>query len=481
MRRLSGISRRLLFAFTALVVLFAAASFITLAGLSELHTLAHDVKRKEGRTRALLELASASRDLQVRLGAAIILSDVYRFDAYDQALAHHTRLLAVLASMPNTPEERATLSELGAMSAKLDHLVREDMVASITANDSPRTKQAYVAAAEVIVDAQRRIEQLVSTTERALDRFDDHAGVVQHSSFRWTLGALASSIVIAIVVGIYISRSIARPIARLSAGAARLAGGDLTTRIEVRGSDEFARLAGQFNRMTLALGDHQRRLIESEKLAGIGRLAAGVAHEINNPLAVVLGYVRVLRRSSADARLAQDLQIIEEEAVRCQEVVESLLDLARPPKLKREKNALRAISEEVAARLQHAGLMAGVELTIEGDTDVEGSGSGLRQIFMNLLKNAAEAAGVSGSVGVRIVASGSEAIVSVTDSGPGLDESNRGRLFEPFFTTKPTGTGLGLAISRSVARAHGGDLIVDTSAPVTTFTLRLPVRREEAA
>jgi signal transduction histidine kinase len=228
--------------------------------------------------------------------------------------------------------------------------------------------------------------------------------------------------------------------------------------------------------MTAALADHQRQLVQSEKLAGIGRLAAGVAHEINNPLGVILGYAKLLQRR-CDGGMAEDLGVIEEETLRAKEIVDGLLDLSRPLPPGAEDVDLRALSEEVVSRLREARLLDGVEVTVDGRAVARGHAEKLRQVLVNLLRNAAEAAGAGGRVEIRIGAGGPVAEVAVEDSGPGIPEELRARLFEPFFTTKAKGTGLGLAVSRAIARAHGGDLET-TQAPHggARFALRLPGR-----
>jgi signal transduction histidine kinase len=275
-------------------------------------------------------------------------------------------------------------------------------------------------------------------------------------------------------MGAMVLRSVARPVAELRAGAERLAVGDLTARIPIDSPDEFGALARQFNAMTEALGEHQERLVHSEKLAGIGRLAAGVAHEINNPLGVILGYTRLLQKR-ADPAIADDLRIIEDETLRCREIVEGLLDLSRPMAAALQPVELRELADEVLARLREARLLDGVQVAVEGAAATRGHAPKLRQVLFNLVRNAAEAAGAGGRVEIRLAGDGQSAEASVSDSGPGLSPEARTRLFEPFFTTKDHGTGLGLAVSQAIARAHRGSIEVDEApAGGARFTLRLP-------
>ncbi len=316
----------------------------------------------------------------------------------------------------------------------------------------------------------------------ALGEFGQHADAVQHSSFRWSLVLLGGATALAAAVGLYIGRSVARPVAKLEAGAARLAAGDLDARIDLDTPDEFGRLARQWNAMTEALKERQEKLVRSERLAGIGRLAAGVAHEINNPLAVILGYARLLRQK-ADGRLAEDLAAIEDEAVRCQEIVEELLDLARPARPGGGRSVeMGALCAEVVARLREGRALGEVAVEVvvaaTGAVFTEGSAPKLRQVLMNLVRNAAEAAGPGGRVRVDVDVDGGPergVAVSITDTGPGIGAGDRPHLFEPFFTTKPHGTGLGLAVSQAIALAHGGRIEVSEAAGGgAVFMLRLP-------
>jgi signal transduction histidine kinase len=323
---------------------------------------------------------------------------------------------------------------------------------------------------------QERADQLVERYEASIAAYQAEVSALQAETFRWALFFVAVAPLLAVAVGAYVLRSVAAPIGRLREGAARLAQGDLGTRIQVGSNDEFGALARQFNAMTEALQEHQRKLVQHEKLAGIGRLAAGVAHEINNPLAVILGYSRLLRKK-AEGGARDDLQAIEDETLRAKQIVDGLLDLSRPLEVQHDPVDLRALCDETVERLGGMPPLAGVAVEVVGQGMVTGNAQKLRQVVVNLLRNAAEAAGRGGRVEIRVEASASGAELSVTDSGPGLSDEVRARLFEPFFTRKDGGTGLGLAVSKGIVEAHGG--VLEAECPPgggARFTVRLPVR-----
>jgi two-component system, NtrC family, sensor kinase len=296
---------------------------------------------------------------------------------------------------------------------------------------------------------------------------------LEGKGLRWSVALLVALPLFVAGAVFYLSRSIARPLAQLSEGAAALAGGDLDARIDIDSPDEFGALAAEFNAMTVALKQHQERLVESEKLAGIGRLAAGMAHELNNPLQVMLGYLS-LNRDLPDRRLAEQLAATEAEALRCKEIIDGLRELARPTVTPAPVD-LRHLCEDIAAGLRVSMQPATPRVFVDGSAVALGDGPKVRQVVFNLMKNAVEAAGPGGDVTVGLEGEGDRVEVAIRDSGPGVSAEARAQLFEPSFTTKPTGTGLGLAVSRAIARAHGGDIEVrNGEAGGATFTLRLP-------
>lgn len=476
-----GITRKLLFAFGALVALFAAASLFALGRINEIHEGTHALQAASGRVRAALELATAVRDQYAHLAHTIILGNDSHARFHADARARVEALTRKLWEQAQDAEERAWVGDIQESGDALDRLYRDTLLPAVVSKDQSAVTAAHGHALELVATIQARADALARRFDASIGSFEEHVGAVEHASFLWAVVFLGGATLFAAGVGLYIGNSVARPVARLTEGASRLAQGDLNTRIPEGAPDEFGRLAAQFNRMTEALRAHQEQLVQHEKLAGIGRLAAGVAHEINNPLGVILGYVRLLQRK-AEGSLAEDLKVVEEEAVRCQQIVEGLLDLSRPGRVAVEPLALREVCTEVVARLQESPKLRGVEVRVEGDAPAWAHPQRVRQVLFNLVVNAAEAAGSGGRVEVRIEPqAGGGASVSVSDSGPGVKPEERPRLFEPFFTTKSSGTGLGLAVSQAIAHAHGGRIEADAG-PLggARFTLHLPPPREGA-
>ncbi|MEJ7732561.1 MAG: HAMP domain-containing sensor histidine kinase [Polyangiaceae bacterium] len=322
------------------------------------------------------------------------------------------------------------------------------------------------------------LEQVILASTRERDRMV----VVTHLL---TAGAVAA----AVVVALWLARSLTRPLVALERAARRVGSGDLGTRVGLQGDDELARLGRCFDEMASQLAQHQRRLVESEKLAGIGQLAAGVAHEINNPLAVIRGYATLLARSG-DERVAADAKLILDEALRSQAIVAGLLDLARPQQLDRRPCEIMALCREAAQLVEDTAEGVRVEVRATGGS-AEIDADKVRQVLRNLLRNAVQASGAGEAVELDASVRDGTLTIVVRDHGPGLSGEARERLFEPFFTTKGNdGTGLGLPLSAAIARAHGGTLEAgDAPGGGARFQLTLPaaapgtgaVEPEEAA
>jgi PAS domain S-box-containing protein len=228
-----------------------------------------------------------------------------------------------------------------------------------------------------------------------------------------------------------------------------------------------------------------QQLVQSGKLAAIGELAAGVAHEINNPLFAILGLTEfLLQESEPDSKAHQRLVLIQETGLEIKEIVRALLDFARENAEERLIVPLEDVIQSTVDLVRRTNAHKGVELVDaydDADLLVSASPNQLKQIFLNLIANARQAMPNGGIVRVEARREGGFAVATVSDDGPGIEPAVLERIFEPFFTTKRLtgGTGLGLSVSFGIAESHGGTLTV-ASEPGhgAAFTLRLPVYEE---
>jgi PAS domain S-box-containing protein len=226
----------------------------------------------------------------------------------------------------------------------------------------------------------------------------------------------------------------------------------------------------------------QQQLVQSGKLAAIGELAAGVAHEINNPLFAILGLTEFLLKESEEGSKAHmRLELIQQTGLEIKEIVRALLDFARENAEERHDVPLEDVVRSTVDLVRRTNAHKGVELVDDydgSDVRVNASPNQLKQIFLNLIANARQAMPGGGVVTVDVRRSGDLAIATVSDNGPGIEPAVVERIFEPFFTTKRItgGTGLGLSVSLGIAEAHGGQLTVASEqGHGATFTLCLPV------
>jgi two-component system NtrC family sensor kinase len=298
-----------------------------------------------------------------------------------------------------------------------------------------------------------------------------------------------------------------RPVKHLMAGTHRVAGGDLDYRLPVGSADELGDLAESFNKMTAQVGGVQAKieeevrrktaelervyktLLSTEKMASIGKLAATVAHEINNPLFGILTYARLVSRQllkheiAGRDELVEQLQTIERESKRCGDLVKQLLTFSRQAPSHREPNDLNTIVHRAVLLVKHKLEMQNIalqEVLSESLPPVECDANQIQQVILVLMVNASEAMPKGGAleVATSFDTAGGQAAVSVKDSGSGIPADVLPRIFDPFFTTKEdqNRTGLGLAVAHSIVEQHAGEISVrSTPGEGTEFRVALPV------
>jgi two-component system NtrC family sensor kinase len=231
----------------------------------------------------------------------------------------------------------------------------------------------------------------------------------------------------------------------------------------------------------------QAHIIQSEKLASLGKLAAGVAHEINNPLGGILLYSHLLLEDTEKSSTQyQNLQKIVKETSRCKDIVKGLLEFARPKELEMSPLSVSDIVDKALSFMETQALFQNIHIEKKYSASlpkIVADGAQLQQVFFNIVHNAAEAMQGSGSLTISTAISEDKKYIDIkfVDTGPGIDEEDKKRLFEPFFTTKEVGkgTGLGLAISYSIIRKHDGAIEAYSQiGKGSTFVVKLPIMRE---
>lgn len=319
------------------------------------------------------------------------------------------------------------------------------------------------------------------------------------------LRILLVSVLLAFVLAAVVARRVVRPIRELNSGVLAVAQGELQIRIQATSSDELGALARAFNQMAeslttsrneltsknialeqanLELRRVQESLVRAERLAVIGQLAAGVSHEIDNPVGIILGLAELmLEDSQADDPRREDLQAIIEECKRCRRITGGLLGFARSSAGEFDNVDLSRLVIDTLASLRPQKLFKylNVEVNAPPLPTVWADADKLRQVLVNLCLNAAQAMAGEGHLVLRTLVQGSNAVIEVSDSGPGIPPEACEKIFEPFYSTKGRGegTGLGLSICRRLVEDHGGTLTVECANGSACFRLAIPLGQEE--
>ncbi len=326
------------------------------------------------------------------------------------------------------------------------------------------------------------------------------------SRTRWLIGSTIAAVLMFVAFVHAGYRWVFQPIRVLHEGARRVAQGDLDYRVELSTRDEMAELAESFNQMTdrfreirddldSQVRDRSRQLVRSERLAGVGFLAAGVAHEINNPLAAIAMAGESLQdrlealigQAAPDEQtvIRQYAEMIGREAFRCQEITARLLDFSRGQDASRAPHDLVQLVNEVLALVGHMSRFRDRRITFaaSGTCRLEINGPQIKQVVLNLVANALESTGEGGSLDIELASQTDLVTLSFSDDGCGMTSETIDNLFEPFFTTKSTGkgTGLGLSISHRIISDHGGTIEASSGGvgQGSLFRLQLPRRSDQ--
>lgn len=382
----------------------------------------------------------------------------------------------------------------------------EDETSLMIVSEIKNEKPCYTAACHV----HSKDKEILGFVEADLS-----LALLDEALFRQGLALTAYVIIFVVAVslflGIILYKIVSRPVQVLAEGMGKVASGDLDYSVPIESSDEMGLLATTFNSMIhdLKAARDQREkwtqmleeevakkteeiqrthdsLVQTEKLASLGRMAAGVAHEINNPLTGVVTFAHLLKkRFPPESSEADDLNVIIEQSERCSKIIKNLLTFARAKPTEKGQVNINDILNKTIFMVKNQAKFHHIKFNIDIEDlrfIVFGDASQFQQIFLNMFINAVDAMNGRGNIKVatrRITEDNKQFVeIEFTDEGCGIKEENMSKLFEPFFTTKPVGkgTGLGLSVSHGIVKHLGGHIKVrSTVGKGTSFFVRLPL------
>jgi signal transduction histidine kinase len=311
---------------------------------------------------------------------------------------------------------------------------------------------------------------------------------------KYLVFSVISALVPNLLLLLLVVRTISQPLQRITLAAVKVSDGEYGTEVDLRRSnDEIGLLAESFNEMSRKMADDIRQLqnlneqlIRTEKLAAMGTLAAGVAHEVNNPLAAVSSLIQMMQsKQNLDEPTSEKLKLISTQIQRITQVTRDMMDFAR---VRPAAKSFVDVNEAIETSLRLASFDKSFQkLSLKKNfandlAEIFADGDQLQQVFLNLFLNARDAMPGGGELFIATAQNGEQISINITDSGIGVDEKNLAQIFDPFFTTKPAGkgTGLGLAVCYGIITAHGGRIeVAPNNGSGTQFFITLPIGKLE--
>jgi signal transduction histidine kinase len=379
------------------------------------------------------------------VGADII---AYKYDGEVTATTLQREIVAAIMSFVRNPEVEESLSQ-----GRRDYVIR-----NINYRGQPYK----------VIYRRLRMPDEDRDTIISLITFTGDIALAKRRSAVNILLVAVSGIALVALVGILIARSITAPVKDLVKVTEQISNGDLSAKASVKTHDEIGALAKSFNQMTEELKASRDKLVQSEKLAAVGQLAAGIAHEIRNPLTSIKMIVQLLqRRLKKDQKGQESILAVLSEINRLEIIINGLLDFARPMELDAKPTNIMKVIDSVLgimeADMRHRRIQL-IKHIDEGIPEIMLDANRMKQVFMNLILNSMEAMSESGilTIDCSYNDKAQRLRVEVSDTGAGMSRDVLDRLYEPFFSAKPGGTGLGMANVRKIIDLHGGNIFIES-------------------
>jgi two-component system, NtrC family, sensor kinase len=403
----------------------------------------------------------------------------------DDAVGAIDRYLEKEPTSPRRGDFQLRRRQIASLAQQLDALTGE--LGGAAAAVDPHARAAFDSHFATLVHSLNRIRQpLRGASGQIAQRLSDD----EETALSMAVLLGAAGLAVALVVFLFTLRTL-RPLGVLRRRARQVAAGEYTERTGVTSHDEIGDLAREFDAMADAIQEREQRLIRSERLATVGRMAAQIAHEVRNPLSAIGLNAELLGDElSGDAAEARRMVAsIIGEVDRLTDITETYLRFTRLPRPKLEREEVGSLVASVVALARGEIAQEGIDIEVDIPSDLPdlpADEAQLRQALINLVRNAREA--LAGApvkrLGISVAhdRAARRLVVRVSDSGAGIDKADLGKIFDPFFSTKAQGTGLGLALVQQIVVDHGGQIDVD-SAPGrgTTFTLAFPIPAASAS
>ncbi len=488
-----GVSARILVAYAVLLGMLATSSLLTLSYLRRgRQELAANQRRLEVQVAVDASLRSLEDFAKMRVaeGGGQALGLTSRVAAQNGIASARQNLGDALAAIDRYFKEEANplrRDEFNRYRREITELDHEVVAAAAALGSSELTTGDDAAADRSLANLLSRFHSLKNNLraqgkQTAAQLSDSERRAVETAFLLSGLG-----LVLAVGVALLMVRTL-RPLNLLREHARQIAGGEYERRTGIVSRDEIGDLAREFDAMAAAIEEREHRLIRSERLATVGRMAAHITHEIRNPLASLGLNVELLAdevgEGNPEARKL--VTSIGNEVDRLSDITETYLRFVRLPRPKLEREDLGAIATSVLEFAGNELRLAGISWSMDivpGLPEVAADESQIRQALLNLVRNAKEAMANGGQIRIE-VGKGEDGYVrlALSDSGPGIPAQYLANIFEPFFSTKAKGTGLGLALVQQIVNEHGGRIEVESPpAGGTSFTILLPVAKAALA
>lgn len=472
-----SLTRGLVVTFGVILALFGFALVVVLQAMTRMEAAELEDARLDHAKHSGHHTEGLLREQYIHQAHTIIEWNRTHLDHYRDIARAAASAADALVVLARRPEDRARAQEIGRLVRKTDTDFITITVPAIDRNDHAEVLALHAEMEKSVVAAARAVRALNASFESQSDAARMLA-THERSRVRTTaIGCFGAALLLAAIFGVVTTKRLSVRLTALREGARSFGDGELDARIAVDGQDELAEIGRAMNDMASRLATHQTALVRARRLASIGRFSAGVAHEINGPIGIILGYVNVIREHGVDG---ESLDAIEGEARNCQRIVQTLLDTSRPDTPRSDVVDLGQLARDAIERLRTTGRLEDrtVRLDASGKTLAFADESQLRQVVLNLLTNAVEATDHGGRIDVEVARRKGRCLLAVIDDGEGIQPSVREHLFEPFCTSKVSGVGLGLAISRAIVEAHRGELTLSAN---ETRGTRAEVSLEELA